>query len=119
MSKQRPALQIRREMEFVVHILQAFGAPRPHLEYRFHPDRKWRFDIAWPAARVALEIEGGAWIYGRHNRPHGFIADIEKYNEATFMGWAVVRATPQMLEDAQFLARLAEFIRGRMEIEDE
>lgn len=95
-------------------ILEAMGAPRPVPEHRFHPRRRWRFDLAWPAAKVALEIEGGAWVYGRHNRPQGFMGDIEKYNEAAFMGWVVIRATPDMLEDASFISRLIDLIKERM-----
>lgn len=83
-------------------------------EYRFHPERRWRFDYAWPEARVAFEIEGGVFAYGRHNRPVGFIQDIEKYNEAAFSGWVIIRATPDMLNDLVFLNRLVHFVRERM-----
>lgn len=66
-------------------------------EHRFHPKRKWRFDYAFPAAKVALEVEGGVWTRGRHTRPQGFLGDIEKYNTATLMGWRVFRTTPDDL----------------------
>lgn len=66
-------------------------------EYRFHPTRKWRFDYAVPASRVALEVEGGVWRGGRHTSPKGFLADIEKYNAAALLGWTVVRTTPDSL----------------------
>ena len=66
-------------------------------EYRFHPTRKWRFDYAVPASRVALEVEGGVWTGGRHTSPQGFLADIEKYNAAALLGWTVVRTTPDRL----------------------
>ena len=74
--------------------------PEPEPEYRFHRVRRWRFDFAWPEHKVALEIEGGVWTRGRHVRPHGFLRDIEKYNWATALGWRVLRATPQMVSDA-------------------
>lgn len=63
-------------------------------EYRFHPTRKWRFDYAVPSYRIALEVEGGVWVQGRHTRPQGFLGDIEKYNTATLMGWRLIRTTP-------------------------
>lgn len=66
-------------------------------EYRFHPVRKWRFDYAIPSALVALEVEGGVWTGGRHVNPKGFLGDMEKYNTATLMGWAVYRTTPDEL----------------------
>lgn len=70
---------------------------RPVKEYQFHPVRKWRFDYAFPAQRVALEVEGGVHTGGRHIRPRGFLNDMEKYNTAAAMGWRVLRCTPETL----------------------
>lgn len=80
-------------------LLDEAGLPRPEPEYRFHPTRRWRFDFCWPAQKVALEIEGGVWKQGRHNRPKGFLKDIIKYNAAAILGWRILRVTP-----AQFAA---------------
>ncbi|HOS16259.1 MAG TPA: DUF559 domain-containing protein [Bacteroidales bacterium] len=66
-------------------------------EFRFHPIRKWRFDYAVPDKKIAIEVEGGVWTYGRHNRASGFIKDMEKYNTAAEMGWRVLRFTPDDL----------------------
>ena len=66
-------------------------------EWRFHPQRKWRFDYAVPAARVAIEVEGGVFTGGRHTTGAGFTADLEKYNTAESMGWHVLRITPDVL----------------------
>jgi len=73
--------------------------PRPEREFRFHPDRKWQFDFAWPSLKKAVEVEGGVWIRGRHNRGQGFIDDCEKYNEAALMGWTVLRLPGPWVED--------------------
>lgn len=66
-------------------------------EYRFHPERRWRFDYAIPSHKIALEVEGGVWTGGRHTSPKGFLGDIEKYNAATLLGWRVFRTTPDAL----------------------
>jgi very-short-patch-repair endonuclease len=71
--------------------------PQPVAEYRFHPSRKWRFDYAWTLQRVALEIEGGAFVGGRHTSGSGFIKDCEKYSEAAAMGWRILRIQPKEL----------------------
>jgi very-short-patch-repair endonuclease len=60
-------------------------------------------------ARVLIEIEGGIWVNGRHNRAAGFNADLEKYLEAGLLGWRVFRFGPDQitLENAE---RLAAFV---------
>ena len=68
-------------------------AKEPEPEYRFHPDRKWRFDLAWPDCRLAVEIEGLTRGGGRHQRPRGYTHDCEKYREAAKLGWRVLRDT--------------------------
>lgn len=77
----------------------ALFLPAATPEHRFHPERKWRFDFAWAPQRIALEIEGGTWQYGRHNRATGFLRDMEKYREAALLGWMVLRVTPEELKD--------------------
>ncbi len=68
-------------------------------EHKFHKDRRWRMDYANLKLMIAVEIEGGLWIQGRHNRATGMINDMEKYNEATLAGWDVYRVTPDMVKD--------------------
>ena len=60
-------------------------------EYRFAADagRKWRSDIAFPSVKVAIEIDGGLWTYGRHNRASSVLADMEKGNAYVSRGWLV------------------------------
>ena len=68
-------------------------------EYRFATPRRWRFDVALPQYKVAVEQEGGLFVQGRHNRAKGYIADMAKYNEAVQRGWRVLRFTPQQIKD--------------------
>ena len=90
--------------------------PPGEREFRFDPPRRWRFDFAWPGAKVALEIEGGVWTHGRHNRGQGMEKDAEKYNQAACIGWLVLRATNHMIEDnrAADWVRLALIKRGAL-----
>lgn len=71
--------------------------PHPK-EYRFHPKRRWRFDVAWPEHKVAVELEGGVWTRGRHTRGKGYMKDLEKYNAAVSMGWRLLRFAANDLE---------------------
>ncbi len=82
--------RLERRFEFLWLAVQG---PALEREFRFHPSRKWRSDFAHIPSRTLIEIEGGIWINGRHNRAPGFIADMEKYNEATLAGWRVFRLT--------------------------
>ena len=65
--------------------------PTPVAEYVFAPPRRWRFDFAWPAQRVAVEVDGAIFTAGRHARGAGIVADAEKYEAALLGGWRVYR----------------------------
>ena len=71
--------------------------PDLEIEYRFHHEGRWRADFAHLEARVLIEIEGGIWVNGRHNRAAGFNADLEKYMEAGLAGWRVLRFGPDQI----------------------
>lgn len=62
-------------------------------EYQFHKPRKWRFDFAIPADKVAIEYEGIHSAKSRHTTKSGFTGDTEKYNAAAADGWKVLRYT--------------------------
>lgn len=81
------------ETLFWLQVGAAFGErlPLPTPEYRFDPNRKWRIDFAWPDAKLAVEIEGGIWISGRHTRGVGVKGDMEKYNALALAGWCLLR----------------------------
>jgi very-short-patch-repair endonuclease len=78
----------------------------PECEYRFDPERRWRFDFAWPSLKIAVEVEGGVWIRGRHIRPLGYLADLEKYNRAVVLGWRVLRYAPNQLRQLEYDLRV-------------
>ena len=92
--------------------LRSLGLPEPEREYRFHPVRRWRFDMAWPDAMLAAEVEGGVWTRGRHTRGAGYVADCEKYNAATMLGWRVLRIPTPMVEDWSGAELVAEMLGG-------
>ena len=84
----------------------------PEQEHRFAAPRRWRFDYAWPAVKLALEVEGGGYGVGRpcpacgqrrrvgHQAAGRWAGDMEKYNTAVTMGWRVLRCRPQDLATA-------------------
>jgi len=84
--------------------------PKPVREHKFHPDRRWRFDFAWPDMMIACEIEGGTWIQGRHNRGSSIEKDYEKYNAAALLGWRVFRFSTQMVRNGTAIRVIGEAI---------
>lgn len=95
MKKSKPTRAAARYSPTIV--AQLHGVPVPVAEYRFHAVRFWRFDLAWPEHRLALEIEGGVWTGGRHTSGAGYAKDMEKYNAAVLAGWRVLRCQPRDL----------------------
>ena len=90
---------------------RALGGPELEIEFRFHPVRRWRADFAHLESRTLIEIEGGIYVNGRHNRGAGFAADLEKYLEASLAGWRVVRLGPNELTSAH-IERLVALVSG-------
>jgi very-short-patch-repair endonuclease len=86
--------------------LHAAGVPEHVKEFRFDDTRRWRFDLAWPQFRLAVEVEGGTWVNGRHTRGSGFEKDCEKYNAAALAGWFVLRFTTGMIDSGAALATI-------------
>lgn len=94
---------------------RAAGLPVPVGEYKFHPTRRWRFDWAFLAYMLAVEVDGGSWITGggRHTRGVGFERDCEKIAEAMCLGWRVLGVTPGMVQDGRALGYLERLMKGQ------
>lgn len=86
--------------------------PKPTREYRFHHTRQWRVDFAWPALKVACEVEGGVYSGGRHVRGKGFEGDCVKYNELVTLGWSLIRVTPAHIKSGEAVGWLAQLVGG-------
>lgn len=99
----------------MIALLAARGLPEPVQEFRFHPVRKWRFDVAWESLRVAVEVDGATWAQGRHTRGAGFRADCEKTNAAAEMDWLVLRYPTDLALDEETLNQIARVLAGRMQ----
>ena len=95
-------------------LCKEWGLPAPTREYRFAPPRRWRFDLAWPDRKVAVEIEGVFYRGGRKSRHQtgtGYAADLDKYNVATAEGWRLYRFTPKQSRSLTNIEMLAKELR--------
>jgi very-short-patch-repair endonuclease len=104
----KPPSRLEKRFEM---LWEAHGGPPLEKEYRFHPVRKWRADFAHLPSRTLIEIEGGIYVNGRHNRGAGFAADLEKYLEAGLSGWRLIRLGPNELT-GETIARLVAMVNG-------
>ena len=82
-------------------------------EYRFHDTRKWRVDFAFEDRRIAVEVEGGTWVNGRHNRGAGMESDIEKYNALAMAGWRLLRFTGRAVKSGEALRTIEAAMRAQ------
>ncbi len=84
-------------------------------EFRFAAPRRWRADfmvmdrVPFPGGEVRhgkllVEIDGGAFIGGRHSRGKGVEADAEKQSAAAILGYRVIRVTPAQVDDGRALS---------------
>ena len=106
-----------REVDLVLAAdLRALHLGVVHREYRFDPERKWRFDYCIPAVKLAVEIEGGVWTHGRHTTGSGFVADCVKYNSATANGWTVFRFPTKTVTMGEAKAMLLRWAANRKEL---
>lgn len=67
-------------------------------ELVFHPERNFRFDVAMPELKLAVEYEGLMSERSRHTTVAGYSKDCEKYNIAQLAGWTVLRYTAMNYE---------------------
>ena len=97
----------------LVNLCLACGLPAPLPEYEFHPLRKWRFDYAWPARWLALEIEGGIWRDGggAHSHPLNIVRDLEKYTAGAVLGWRILRVQPAAMADLSVLGLIGDALK--------
>jgi very-short-patch-repair endonuclease len=92
--------------------LRAIGLPAPEREHRFC-ERRWRFDFAWPAAKVAAEVHGATYTAGRHTRGAGFGLDREKMNAAQLAGWLVLEFTARHVRTGYAVATIEQALEAR------
>lgn len=84
-------------------VLEDAGLPAPVPQHEVHDDDGRfvaRLDLAWPAARVAVEYDGG---HHREARQHS--RDLARHNRLRALGWTVLQV------DARVLARPEELLR--------
>ena len=93
-------------------ILAARNMPY-EFEYRFLKTRKFRFDIAVPSYKLAIEYDGmvGKGQIGGHQTKAGIAHNCTKFNLAAVNGWIVLRYTARIYKN--FESELIEFLMNK------
>jgi hypothetical protein len=86
-----------------VHQLKAVGIQGFTRELLAIPGRKFRIDVAFPAARLAVECMGGVWTDGRHTRGPGYTTDCEKACLLAIEGWQYMPVTSEQIKSGHAL----------------
>jgi very-short-patch-repair endonuclease len=85
--------------------LQLAGLPAPLLDdFEHNPERKWRWDIAFPEQRLLVDVSGGNWKEGKHVRGKGYEADCAKWNDAVIHGYRVLIFTTDQVASGEALS---------------
>lgn len=95
-------MAVRLALPFDVQC-RAAKLPVPVPELRFAPPRRWRFDWAWMKEGVAMEVQGGLFVQGRHSRGAALLKEHEKLNAAAVAGWRVLFVTPKQIASGEAL----------------
>ena len=76
----------------------------------------FRLDFAFPEQEIGIELQGGTWVNGGHNRGAQMSKDYEKLNSAQACGWKVFQFSTDMLRNDP--RACAEIVGNEVELRD-
>ena len=79
--------------------------------------KDWRLDFCYPSRLFAIEVEGGAYVNGRHNRGKGFEEDLLKYHRAMELGYVVYRCGAKLIKSGEAASLIYEMLQVMPEVE--
>lgn len=104
--------------KMVLAFWESIGLRGGLAEYQFRMERKWRFDFAFPKARVAVEVQGAIFGTGHkcptcrqtkaggHTMGAALQKEHEKLNTAAGAGWRVLFCQTKEIRTVQFAQRV-------------
>jgi very-short-patch-repair endonuclease len=66
--------------------------------------RRWAADFAFLDKKLLIEVDGGAYVAGRHVRGQGYEDDHARDAEALCLGFRILRVTPRQVTDGKALS---------------
>jgi len=98
--------------ELLAFQLKAHKAPLFEREFRIDPVRRFRIDIFFPKERLAVEVDGGGWVQGRHSRGGGMDSDAEKSALIARLPARLLRVTPKWIKNGQAVQWILEALKS-------
>ncbi len=98
-------------------LCKVHGLPDPVEEFEFAREalgRLWRFDWLFDGW-LALEIQGGLFIEGRHAQGAALLKEHEKLFAAAELGYVVVFCTPHDVDSGAVFPRIKRVLAAREE----
>lgn len=70
-------------------------------QFKWHPERKFLADFAWPELKLIVEVQGGVHIRGArsHTGRKGYEQDRARTNEAVILGYRILEFTPHQIKN--------------------
>lgn len=94
--------------------MERAGLPALDMQVRLIPGRKFRYDFVFPAPlNVAIEVQGGQYVRGAHNRPQGYARDAQKAALAQIQGYMVLYVTPDQIASGEALTTICAALKAR------
>lgn len=87
--------------------IEEAGIPEPRKNWFFVTGRNYELDRAWPALKIAVEVQGMA-----HRIKGKFKADIEKRALAMLGGWRVLEVDGASIRDGRAIEWLKKLLEG-------
>jgi very-short-patch-repair endonuclease len=81
-------------------------------EVKLIPKRRFRFDYVHEPSKVAIEINGGNWVKGRHTRPQALSDEYEKVLLANLEGYTVLFVSEKQINQ-DYLEKIKQVIEQR------
>lgn len=84
-------------------LVRTHSLPSYERQYAFAKSvgRQWKADFAWPEWNLLVEVDGGEFTRGRHNRGgKDYQDDLRKGNVAAILGYFVLHFSTGMMGEA-------------------
>lgn len=118
-AKLRPPASVHSQYEVqLARLMELAGLVTPVEQFMFAREwgRLYRWDFAWPAQQLAVEVDGGRFM-GRGGRGavmsrtaplgyHGSVDDNRKRNLANLLGWKLLIYSPEQIRSGEAITEI-------------